>query len=341
MRTTVASEIAGMVVELSAEAGDFVKAGQVICRLRDDVRRFAHQEAEAAKERFEKALDEWRAMVERAAFEKARLAELRDEGQGTEREYLFAKTDHDAAVAKLAQGESELRGRQAVVSMLADNLARAEIRAPFDGYVVSKRTEVGSWIIEGGPVVDMVALDVARVRVPVPESAAAYCRPGMQAIVLIDALNRGFEGRIGRIIPDADPKARTFPIEIDVANPETTLKAGMFARADVPSGPSGPRLVVPKDAIVRRGPTSQIFVVRPEGEGLPKAVPMPVEVDTEILDDVTVKADGLKAGDLVVVRGNELMFGPTPVMVTLRKKTTTQPGPSAEAPPGEQISKSQ
>lgn len=314
LRTTVAAELAGLVTELAVEEGDPVRTGQVICKLRDEVRRLAHQEALAAQKRFELAISEWQAQLTRAEFEMRRLGELWKERQGTEREYIFAKADHDAALARLDQGKQELKEREAVVAILADNLARTEIRAPFDGFVVAKRTERGSWLVEGGPVVDLIALDVARVRVHVPESAAPYCAAGANVVIHVDAVGRDFAGRIGRLIPDAEPRARTFPVEVDVPNPDTLLKAGMFARAAMPSGPAGPRLVVPKDAVVRREMAALVFVVKPGEPGAQMAVPVPVRVQGELLDEVAIDADALQSGDLVVVRGNENLFGPSPVI---------------------------
>jgi len=161
----------------------------------------------------------------------------------------------------------------------------------------------------------MIDLSRVRVRVAVPEATIAFCRPKSRATVTAEAVGKQYAAVISRVIPDADQQARTFPVEIDIDNPKGELKAGMFVRVAVPSGPSRRAAVVPKDAVVLRGPTRMVFVVRTTKAGS-VAAPVPVKIVAELLDEVAVAAKGLRSGDRVVVRGNEYMFGPGPVIVS-------------------------
>lgn len=311
-RTVVASEVAGLVAELPVDVGDRVIQGQLLCRLRDAQRRFAHDQALARRGEMTAAVAAQEADVAKAKFEMERVARL-GEQHGTGKEQQDTRADFEAAKARLEQARFAVEGQDAVVRAMADDLARTEIHAPFDGYVVAKRTEVGSWVNQGGEVVEMVCVSTVRIRVPVIESAVPFCTLGEEVVIQVEATGKSFVGKISRVIPDADERARTFPVEIDVPNPHGELKPGMFVRAAVPSGPKAERLLAPKDAVVVRGPTSMVYVVRP-GESGAMAVPMPVEVVSEVVDYVAVMSPGLAAGDQVVVRGNEYMFGPTPVM---------------------------
>ena len=98
----------------------------------------------------------------------------------------------------------------------------------------------------------------------------------------------------------------------------------------MPSGPDGKRLMVSKDAIVARGPSKQIYVVRPGKDGQLMAIPTSVNTGMEIGHEIEVEAAGLRAGDRVVCRGNERLYGPTPIKIT--GDPTTQP--SGSSPPG-------
>ena len=180
---------------------------------------------------------------------------------------------------------------------LERDLSKTRTRAPFDGFVVSKSTEVGEWIDAGGAVCEMVALNTVKIRADVPESAVIFARAGARASVHVDALGSSIEARISRVIPKAAEDARTFPLEVDLANQDHTLLAGMFAWVHVPSGPAGKRLMVPKDAIVARGLDKQVFVVRVDPRGGEMAVPMAVTTGIEIESEIEVGAPGLKAGD--------------------------------------------
>ncbi len=70
--------------------------------------------------------------------------------------------------------------------------------------------------------------------------------------------DRVFTGRVALIIPEADARARTFPVKVRVENPPEDngplLKAGMYARVTLPTGPTQNALLVPKDALVLGGP---------------------------------------------------------------------------------------
>jgi membrane fusion protein (multidrug efflux system) len=115
-------------------------------------------------------------------------------------------------------------------------------------------------------------------------------------------------------VPSADEQARTFPVDIELTNPDGALKPGMFARADVPAGVAREQLIVPKDAIVRGGPMGPLLYVIRSGDQGDQAVPVaPLKTGDEWRDWIGIEAPGLAAGDRVVVRGNENLRGPGPV----------------------------
>ncbi|MFH1418245.1 MAG: efflux RND transporter periplasmic adaptor subunit [Planctomycetota bacterium] len=339
IRTIIAAEVEGLVEKLTVDRGDRVEKGRLLCRLRDVSIRCAFAESQARQAEL-KALEAVAAAeLRKSEFERERTSRLYENEQCAEKEYLDAQADRDAAQARCDQARHAVAAQVAVVARLADELARTEIKAPCDGYIVDKRTEIGSWVERGGAVVELVDLATVRVRVDVPEAVIAYCRTGEPVQVTVDALgNRAFAGKVSRVVPDADAQARTFPVEIDVPNPEGELKAGMFVRAAVPAGPRKQRLVVSKDAVVVLGPASMVYVVRP-GESGSMAMPLPVEIVAEIVDHVAVVAPGLAPGDQVVIRGNENMLGrPTPVIVSAPPgaKGSQQPdddGPAAASQP--------
>ncbi len=314
VRSIVCAEVAGVVSEMPVDVGDRAARVGLLCRLRDVTRRATLDEASASLSRLEAMAREADAMRRKWEFEKARMQRLREAGSGSEKELEDTLRECEASAARHDAAVLAVTAQRAIVERAADDLARTEIRAPFDGFVVSRRTEIGQWVMEGGEVVELVALDPVRVQVHAPEAAVAYCAPGESVSVHFDALNEAMTGRLGRVSPDGDERARTFPVEIDLPNPEGRLRAGMFARAEVPAGPRRDCTVVPKDAVLRRESNTQVFVVRKDEHGA-TAVPLPVAVLLELADHVAVESPGLNAGDAVVVRGNERMVGPTPVML--------------------------
>ncbi|MFQ5411671.1 MAG: efflux RND transporter periplasmic adaptor subunit [Phycisphaerae bacterium] len=312
-RSTVAAAVAGLVAELSADEGDVVKKGATVCRLFDAPRRYLLAEAEARVSELKARLAVERAEYKKAAFERERIEALWKLQRSTDKERSDTQADLDAAQGRVDQAKSAVEAARAVADRLAYELSRTEVQAPFDGIVSTKETEVGAWVDQGGPVITLLDLSTVRVRVNVPEAHIGYCEVGAEADVAIEALNLHFSGRITRVIPDADARARTFPVDVDIPNPTGRLKAGLFVRASVPSGPKALRLLVPKDAIIRRGPMPMIYVVRSSERGQ-MADMLPVKIVSEVIDYVAVESTDLSAGDSVVVRGNEFLIGPGPVI---------------------------
>ncbi|UCE60165.1 MAG: efflux RND transporter periplasmic adaptor subunit [Phycisphaerales bacterium] len=369
-RSKVGSEIAGIVTEMPARQGDLIEAGGVLCRLRDDVLSLWLAEAKAslnaAKSRHEELLtgtrqdelvrlealfDEASAEYDRWKFEMGRIEKLYDGRDSNAKEYhdtraeylaaerrrIAAKATFDLGVAGpreevVAQAAYELAVQQARTDRIESDLRKAEIRAPFTGYVTARLTEVGEWIDAGGPVVEMIDLSTVLVRVDAPESALPYIKVGEKVRVQVDALKQSFDGRVKHVIRQADDSARTFPIEIEVDNSGQLLAGGMFARATVSAGPSSNVIAVPKDAIVERDGVANVAMVVPGEHGGMVGFLVGVTVGADVGDWIAVTSGTIQPGFQVVTRGNEnIPPFPTPVVVVDEQGTPV--AVPASAPP--------
>ncbi len=348
----VATEVAGVVAEVLAHEGQQVHAGDVLVRLDPMPAQFrvaearaelqtraaylAELEAGTRKEeirRQQAASDEAQAMYDKWLHEKRRVTELSARDQSNPKELHDTEMEYLAAERRLMQEKARLEialngprqeeiarakfavaAQQAVLQRLERELARTEIRAPFDGAIVVRQAELGEWLSEGGAVCEMVAIDSVKIRVDVPERVIRFATIGASCSMEIEALRQTRIGEIRRVIPRAADVARSFPVEIDLKNTDRALLPGMFVTAYLPAGPSGKRTLVSKDAIVARGTSKQVFVIRPGEKGAAMALPVSVETGLERLGLVEIIAPEIKAGDQVVCRGNERLFAPTPVI---------------------------
>ena len=349
-RSVVGSEIAGLVEQMPVRQGDFVRQGELICKLRAEALTFELAEARARLQSLKADLRKW-------VYELERIDRLYGGQDASEKEVYETRAGHD-------QAKHDLAAQEAVVSRLETDLAKTEIRAPFSGFIIARHTEVGQWIVQGGDVVEMADLANVLVRVDVPESALAYVKVGQAASVKIEALRRSFEGRIRHVILQADPTARTFPVEVQVPNPgylawagpakhdaerapdaagrppghpqsanpaeaeaassgggnddgpAVLLAGGMFARVTLICGPPAQMPAVPKDAIVTRNGVEYASMVTPgREEGSLMAVPVPVTTGVDIGDWIAVTSGNLGPGMRVVTRGNESILFPSPIVI--------------------------
>jgi HlyD family secretion protein len=165
----------------------------------------------------------------------------------------------------------------------------------------------------------VAAIDPVEITVAVPETYIVSLRAGMSATVMLDAATaKAYPATISRIVPQADVRSRCFPVKIELPNPRGDdgheLKAGMLAQVTLAVGHPQPALLVPKDALVLGGRMPLVYVVEddPNGRAMVRAVP--VQLGVADRGDIQVTGD-LKAGQKVVVRGNERLRPGMQVMV--------------------------
>lgn len=295
-RSVVASEIAGRVVDYPVEEGDAVKQDQILARLNTETLQIQLDSAKASRQ-------EAYVRYRQAQKDLQRVTILEQKELVTKKEYDDAVAEVDASRQRLRQLEAEIRGVQ-------DQLDKSTIRAPFAGWVTMEQTEVGQWLGAGSPVVEMVDLSRIQVEVPLPERYVGDLGINDKVTAVFDGLP-GFEteGHVVSIVVQADRSARTFPVKVEIPNPELKIKSGMVARLTLHIGRPYPGLVVPKDALVLRGSKQYIFVVQ---DGKSIQIPVTPNVYTDGL--VEIKGD-VHEGMQVVVEGNERLLPDRPVRV--------------------------
>lgn len=284
----VASEVAGLVTDLLAREGDFLQKGQAVVRLRrqDLELRLAAQQA---------SLKEAQARLELATRNLQRARELfADE--------VISRQDLDNAVSEQTAWAGRVESLEAEIARVVDNLSRSEIAAPFTGVVVREHTQVGEWIGVGDPVVELLDMEELEVVVEVPERHFRSLERGAPVRVTFEALSGDvIDGQVNAVIPQADRETRTFPVKVRFPNRKHNVGVGMLAHVELPVGSPSDVLMVPKDAVIRRGGTRAV-VFRLTGGGTVEEV----EVQPGIAGGAWIAVQGeLAPGDRVVTRGNE------------------------------------
>ena len=291
----VASEVEGLVVEFLVSEGDTVSKGQALARLRITNR-------ELQRDAIQAQLKEANARQQQAEVNLGRAAELL-EGK------VIAREQYDDRLYEFNAWQGRVEQLTAERARINDDIARSTIHAPFAGVVTVKRTEVGQWLSVGGPVVEILSMRELEVRVEVPEHYFRNLAVGAQAAVTFESLP-GVEirGRITAIIPRADLQARTFPLKVTIPNQGGRIGVGMLAQVSFQAGESHLATVVPKDAIIRRGPQEFVYVMNGDNTaGL-----VPVETGQGAGSWVEVRGP-IQPGQKVITRGNERLAPGQPV----------------------------
>ncbi len=298
-RSVVAAEEPGRVIVAPPDIGSTVDANDVLADLDRSLVETERRVAVAALEESQAQVQQARATYDQAAALRQRYERLIKQGGITEVQLDQAVRDEQVAGASLETARANVASSKATIEQLDIRLAKMTIRAPFAGAVVSKDTELGQWLSPGSPVVAMVRTNQVDAELMVPERMLRELAVDQAIGVRVDAAGGVFDGRVHRIVPDADARARSFPVLIRIDNDDGRLKPGMSAEAELPTGEAVPATLVPRDA-VQVTPTGTIAYVNRGGV----ASPAPLTIRFTI-DDLFVVDGPLRAGDSVVIEGNE------------------------------------
>jgi RND family efflux transporter MFP subunit len=288
----------------------------------------------AATALMENADRQWKRLQSLSVSRAASITEIEDAKEQAEatrfalqaRRALLKRIKDGPRLELIAQAQARVDLQAERVKQLEDQIDKLAIKAPFDGYIAAESTEVGAWIRQGDPIVQVVQLDKVEIQVPVTAEHAVSLRIGDKIRVEFPELpDELLIGTIDRIVPVADPQTRTYPVYVQMSNrlqdDRPLLMSGMLARADLPSGRREKSTLVPKDALVLNGDERSVFVFEgnlSSGEGSVNSngLVRKVEVDLGVAVDGLIQVRGdLDDSDLVVVTGNERLIDGTEVSI--------------------------
>lgn len=292
-RAELSPRVAGLVTELFVDAGSLVEQGDPILAL----------DAQLAK--LEVAAAQAREQEAEAAYGDA--VRVRDELLELKKGRHASETEIQSAIARVAMTNAALSAERATLAKMRELEERHRLAAPFAGMVVAKQVEIGEWVQQDEAAVELVAMNKLRIRATLPQRDYVRVAAGAGATVRFDALpDQAFTGEIGARIALGDERSRSFPLLIDLPNPDRLLAPGMSARVRVDlTGEPTDVLTVPRDAVVVKSDgTREVWRVQSD-EGGARAWPLIVATGRAIDERVEIVRGELKEGDRVVLLGNE------------------------------------
>jgi RND family efflux transporter MFP subunit len=270
--TQISSRVMAYVSEVRANAGDQVRAGQVLAILdsRDaDVRirqaEAAQEEARSAALEAEQGYASAKANLELAETTFARMKDLFDKTSISRQEFdeatarlKVARAALEMASARRAQVGAKIRQAEQESEGVAILRGYSTLTAPFAGVITEKTVEPGNLAVPGAPLMTLERGGSYRLEANVEESMTRQVRLGQTVEVSIDALDRHVNGRVSEIVPAVDPTARTSLVKIDIPS-MPGLRTGLFGRARFAAG-SKKMLTTPVSALGERGQVQWLMV---------------------------------------------------------------------------------
>ncbi len=198
-------EVPGKVEEIFVEENDFVKAGEPLAKINQEQYDAAFKLAETA--------------VNKARNDYASALSLYESN-------VIAKEQLDGARLGLDQAESSyIKAREA--------LNNTVLKAPFDGYVISRNLEIGDVVSPAAamaPPFTVADMSQIKIIVSIPESRIGFIHKSQPVEVAIKSLpNHLFKGYVYRVGLATDQFTNSYDVEIHLENSDQLIKLGMVA----------------------------------------------------------------------------------------------------------------
>ncbi|MBL8199718.1 MAG: efflux RND transporter periplasmic adaptor subunit [Chromatiales bacterium] len=290
----LSARVSGLVAAVRVDAGDRVKRGAALLDLDPALA--------------ELSLAQSRGALGEAKARRAEQERLRDDAAALVASSNIARTQALAAAAEANIAAAVVARLEAEVSREAELVARHRLVAPFDGVVRRRLVDVGEWVDTSTPVLELVSLAPVRLDVQVPQENFGAISADQPVSVQLDALpGDSFNGRVIARVPASDLASRTFLVRVVIDGADGRVIPGMSGQAAFRLPAAAGTATVPQDAVIRGSDGStRLWTVTTSGSdpGTGRVSARVVKLGRSGEGRVEVR-EGLPAGSLVVVRGNE------------------------------------
>ncbi|MHB8262024.1 MAG: efflux RND transporter periplasmic adaptor subunit [Bacteroidia bacterium] len=265
---TLNPETAGKIISLTFKEGTEVQKGQLLVKLND-----ADLQATLAKQ----------LSVQKVNEEKERDLKALLAIKGVSQE------EYDLALSMVQQNKADIDYTQA-------QIAKTEIRAPFNGIIGFKTVSEGDFVSSADVIASIQQVNPMDIDFSIPEKYSLQVRTNDTVRVKIAGTGRTYVGKVYAIDPKIDANTRALKVRASVDNSKREIFAGSYAEVSLILR-SENSVVVPSMAVIAslRGQTTYLIK-----NGKANLIPISVGIRTDSSVEVLT---GLKVGDTIATSG--------------------------------------
>ncbi len=220
----IAPTVPGRIDRIYVEVGDAVRKGQVLAQMDEN------------------NLKQSKAKLDNMEVTFKRIDELYKVGG-------ISKSEWDAQKTNLEITQTAYRN-------LAEN---TQLVSPISGIVTARNYDSGD-LYAGNPILQVQQIIPVKMIINVSETNYTKIKKGMSAKVKIDVYgDEEFTGKVNLIYPTIDARTHTFPVEIVIANGNSKIRPGMYAKVTLDLG-SEKHVLVPDISIIKQQGSGDRFV---------------------------------------------------------------------------------
>ena len=281
----IRSEVSGVVQAIYFKEGSFVTKGQVLLKVSDAELRAQFRQANTKQS---------------LASENERRAKLLLQKEAiSQEEYDISNAD--------------FRSTQAQSQLIAAQIAKTVLKAPFSGKIGLRSISPGTYISPTVLVANLVNTSKVKITFSIPEKYVSQIKQNAKLTFSISGSDKKYSASIYAVEPGVDVNTRTLQVRAIADNDRGELLPGSYATVTLPLDKIVNAIVVPTEAIIPVQNGKKVFV---SYNGFAKEV----LVETAIRTDASIIVlSGLKAGDTIVTGGVMSLKAEAPIKVTIKK----------------------
>jgi HlyD family secretion protein len=269
----VGSQVSGIIAKLYVDFNSQVKKGQLL--------------AELDPAPFQAAVEQRRADLEKSKVELRSAELIFVRNKSLTEQQLVSRADFDVAESNRDAAKASVQQAVAALKQAETNLAYAKIESPIEGVVVDRQYDIGQTVAASfqAPTLFTIAQDLTKMQVltNIDESDIGRVKLGQEAKFTVDAFaERNFRGAVSqiRLSSQVVQNVVTYPVMLDVSNPDLLLKPGMTANVQIPVDVRNGVLRIPNAALRFRPAPADVLggVKDAKDKPAPKAAASPTAV---------------------------------------------------------------
>ena len=268
--TKISAELQGKINTILVDAGSVVSKGQTLIQLDNSLLKLQLQTIEVQIEGLEADVNRYT---------------------------ILAKADAIQGV-QLEKAELGLKSAKVQKATLLEQINKTTIKAPFNGVVTAKLSEVGAFAAPGVPLLQITDITTLKFTVNVPEKDLSQFKLNQSYSLSADAYSEILLTGKTTMIGSKANMGSSFPVQFTVNNTtDLNIKSGMFGKVLFKSETSGKGIIIPSSAIQGTENQPQVYIVKNS-----KALLQNITISNKIQNKAVV-SNGLNEGDVIVTNG--------------------------------------
>ncbi|MBN2527050.1 MAG: efflux RND transporter periplasmic adaptor subunit [Deltaproteobacteria bacterium] len=304
---TLNAEVSGRIKKIHLSLGDTCKKGDVLVSLEKETYQIAVMSAKATLSQAEVTLNQAQKTLDRTA-------QLRKSD-------VVSAHDADVATTAVESARSAVEQARAGHRLALRNLKETKITCPFNGRVAQMLVETGQSLGPGTSVARIVDTDMLELTIAVSSTQLSRMTEGQKVLLTPTAFsqnNTTYEGTVAHLGVAADANTGLYPVEVSIDNTNGSLRPGMVMRASSELGSWDSVLAINADIVLDKEGEPYVFVVKNN-----TARQRSVQTGERVGDELLIQ-DGIKAGETVVVSGQDALVDGSKVSIIAKTPQEAQ-----------------